>query len=466
LKYKILIIIGMVFLIAGCAPGGKLKDADDYYDQEKYVPAVLMYDDYIEKHSHSAEETIAELQRSECYYNLGVQSYTRKNLPLAERLLYLANSENGDELLDNVHLELAEKAYINGEIDLQLSHYDFIADYIKTSELVPAALLGRIKIYLERVQRVAAYRDYKRLWDEYPDSPEAESALTIIDPVIPWFLQNSRRNKDEGNYATAIAEFLVYEAYPSSYWTEIITEVSETYYFWGLQERCNGNLAKMMDYFERAEQYSIDIKPRVTENINELCGGFIAKGDSLCNIGKLDAGTSSYQRCFILVPAHIQATAGIEDALALKVTFAKADSIYQKAVLKENRKEYSLAKKLYKQSYELSGRKNAQNDMNRMENFIRAEKNPQDFALEIVRDFQNGIIPRNVNNKYHELENTYGDQVSTSEWKALFSFGEFKYEVRIDILSPGTSYYFAWRVHLIERSIEPLNKASEKMMGK
>ncbi|MCF7920297.1 MAG: hypothetical protein K9N06_10345 [Candidatus Cloacimonetes bacterium] len=463
LKYKLSLLL-VLLILAGCATGGKLKDADEYYKQKKYVPAVLMYDEYIARHSHSAEETIAELKRSESYYSLGVQAYTRKNLPLAERMLYLANSESADKLLDDVHLELADKAFAEGDIDLQLEHYNYIADNIKTSELVPVALLGRIRIFLQKLQRVAAYRDYKRLWDLYPQSAEADSARQVMDPEIPWFLQNSRRNKEAGNYATAIAEFLMYADYPSSYFEEIINEVSETYYLWGVQKMMAADYIKMMEYFGKAGDYTEEIRTRTSADIENLCRQFIAAGDSLITVGRLDEAIASYERCYIVKPGYAEAVAGIQAASELKIRFARADSIFQQAAIKEDRKDYAAAKKLYEEAYKLNNKADARKGGERMENYLRAEKNPQDFALEIIRDYKKGIISRNVNLKYRELVATFGDQVTTSDWKAMFSFGEFKYEVRIDILGPGTNYYFAWRVHLIERSIMPLNKASEQMM--
>ena len=58
----------------------------------------------------------------------------------------------------------------------------------------------------------------------------------------------------------------------------------------------------------------------------------------------------------------------------------------------------------------------------------------------------------------------YGDRVDSSGWKVYYSIGEYKYEVRFDLLSPEDNYYYAWRVNLKTREITSLNKISEDMM--
>ena len=56
------------------------------------------------------------------------------------------------------------------------------------------------------------------------------------------------------------------------------------------------------------------------------------------------------------------------------------------------------------------------------------------------------------------------DLVRISGWKVLYSFGQYKYEVRYDIISPDERLYYAWRVDLSNQAISALNKLSEKTM--
>jgi len=63
-----------------------------------------------------------------------------------------------------------------------------------------------------------------------------------------------------------------------------------------------------------------------------------------------------------------------------------------------------------------------------------------------------------------ELRYKYGASVTSSEWKVTFAIGQYKYEVRYDIVSPEETYYYAWTVDIRTRKVIPSNKASEKLM--
>ncbi len=459
--YKYLIII---LLIAGCAFNDKLKDARKYLHDKNFVPAIMLYDKYIDRYHYSAEETIAELERSDCYYQLGLQAYTKKNWVLADRLFYLSNSDKADDLADNVHLELAIKAEAEGDIDNQLKHYNYVINYIPDSELVPLMLRKRIDIYLARKQNVSAYTDYKKLWEMYPETDEADTSIEVIDPLIPWFLENPHRMRERENFAAAIAEFQLYANYPSSYQEMIYREIAVSYYQWAMSNRLKLDYPSMRDNFDLAVSFDPALLEDIEHIKSEVCDQFILAGDALMSDGEIEKAIQSYKQCFLVRADNPAADEKIELAKEQRRRFAQADSLFAQAQLQENRKEYQNAKNLYRESWKLSRKKVADQKSLEMANYLRAEKNPTEFALEIIRDYQQGIIKLNVDKKLAEIKNEFGDQVSNSDWKAVYSYGEFNFEVRIDIFSPAESYYFAWRINLIERSISPLNKASESMM--
>jgi len=54
--------------------------------------------------------------------------------------------------------------------------------------------------------------------------------------------------------------------------------------------------------------------------------------------------------------------------------------------------------------------------------------------------------------------------VRRSGWKVQYSTGEYKYEVRYDIITPEANYYFVWLADLKKGIISPLNKISEGLM--
>lgn len=464
LNFKILTWCTVLLLLAGCASNDKFKDARKYSSESNYVPAIMLYDKYIQKNHHSAEQTIAELERSNCYYELGVQAYSKKNWVLADRLLFLANSDKADELADNVHLELALRAAEADSIDKQLEHYDFVIDYIPDSELVPLMLRKRIDIYLLKNQSISAWIDYRKLWDEFPDSPEAVSATEVINPLIPWFLQHPRNIRSDGEFQAAIVEFQLYADYPTSYRDEIYQEIGLSYYQWAMSDLERKEYVLMREHFAMAVANDPALQEDTERIKTEVRNDFFSAGDNFLDSGEIEKAIASYQKSFLVIPEDVLAQEKINQAREQHRRFAQADSLFAQAEKQENRKEYQKAKDLYRESYKLSGKKIADTKINEMDNYIRAESNPRTFALEIIRDYKNGIIKRNVDNKLAEMVKASGDQVSSSDWKAVYSYGEFNFEVRIDIFGPDNSYYFAWRVNLIERTVSPLNKDSENMM--
>jgi len=325
-------------------------------------------------------------------------------------------------------------------------------------------LRSRIDLYLQKNQSVSAWLDYRKLWDEFADSPEAVSATDVINPLIPWFLENPRNIRNNGEYQVAIAEFQLYADYPTSYRDEIIREIGLSYYQWAMSDLKKKKYVSMREHFSLAVAHDHDLKED-SENIkSEVRDEFIVEGDEFLETGEIEQAIESYQKSFMVIPDDTLAKQKIVQGREQHRRFAQADSIFAQGEKQENRKEYKKAKVLYKESYKLSGKKSADNKSKQMDNYIRAESNPDSFALEIIRDYQKGIIKRNVDKKLAGMVKEFGDQVSSSDWKAVYSYGEFNFEVRVDIFSPSESYYLAWRVNLIERTISPLNKDSENMM--
>jgi hypothetical protein len=99
-----------------------------------------------------------------------------------------------------------------------------------------------------------------------------------------------------------------------------------------------------------------------------------------------------------------------------------------------------------------------------MGNLIQAEKDPKEFAMKIINSYKNGIIPLGVSIAESSVIAQYGDEVKNSGWKVYYAIGEYKYEVRFDILSPDENYYYSWRVNLKTREITSLNNISEDVL--
>ncbi|MCK4654588.1 MAG: hypothetical protein KAU01_09080, partial [Candidatus Cloacimonetes bacterium] len=95
---------------------------------------------------------------------------------------------------------------------------------------------------------------------------------------------------------------------------------------------------------------------------------------------------------------------------------------------------------------------------------LEAQKNPKVFARSIIQNYKKGIIPEKVRLMENNLIDKYGENVKSSGWKVSYAIGEYKYEVRFDILTPDENYYFAWRVNLKTQDVSPSNKVSEELL--
>ena len=66
-------LIATTFILAGCT--SKYSIAQSLQAREKYAAAIETYDNFIRISSNGAKSTEAELERSECYYQLGMKAF-------------------------------------------------------------------------------------------------------------------------------------------------------------------------------------------------------------------------------------------------------------------------------------------------------------------------------------------------------------------------------------------------------
>ena len=102
---KLLFSLLLIFVLFGCSRNKMFKLAHEYYLRDKYVIAIEYYDRFIQRTDNGALATVAELERSESYYQLGLKMYSRKQWEMAIRFFYLANSQKADEKMDNCYFE-------------------------------------------------------------------------------------------------------------------------------------------------------------------------------------------------------------------------------------------------------------------------------------------------------------------------------------------------------------------------
>ena len=85
------------------------KRANSLYKKQNYVGAINFYDEFLEKEMPGISSIYAQLERSDCYYQLGLKAYEKQNWHLAQKLFFLANSNTADELIDNCYYQMADE---------------------------------------------------------------------------------------------------------------------------------------------------------------------------------------------------------------------------------------------------------------------------------------------------------------------------------------------------------------------
>ena len=460
---KLLILI-LILLISGCFLNRKYYLAHSFYKKRNYPVAIENYDIFLKKSPQSALATKAEIERSDCYYKLGLQAFSKENWILTKRFLYLANSYQADELMDNCCFEMAKIAFENNDIDSTLIIYDYIITHLPTSELIPEILHKRININYNLENKNQIFDDYKLLWDNYPENEFSIKSQLIIDNLMPEYIDNSLTFKDTGKYEIALDLLFEMINYPTSFQDRINVEISEIYLLMANEAFKQKRFDETREYYRKTISYNPEKETFVQDQIINICDSFINAGNNLIKENKIDEAISIYEKAFIFIPDYPKANDAIANALDLKIKQQKSLELKNIALNYENEEDYTQALKYYKQSYSQYQIPEVKSKIFHMENLIEAEKDPKAFAKSIILNYKNGIIPQKVNALAADLILLLGDEVETSGWNALYSAGKYKYEVRFDILTSKENYYFIWRVNLEDRSFDALNKISEELL--
>ncbi|MGC9362550.1 MAG: hypothetical protein ACP5F3_06445, partial [Candidatus Syntrophosphaera sp.] len=126
---------------------------------------------------------------------------------------------------------------------------------------------------------------------------------------------------------------------------------------------------------------------------------------------------------------------------------------------------YREALTLYRQADDLDAKPEYREKAAQMQNLILAEEDPTGFARRIITQYKGGLINSRVQAKKEELLGEFNpNEIRDSGWKVMITPGQYRYEVRYDLVTPTVFYYYVWQVNLKDRSITPLNKLSESLM--
>jgi len=462
-KYSFLILTLLLFL-TGCS-GSRYNVAHSQYLRKRYVNAISNYDGFLIKEKNGAKKTLAELERSECYYQLGSEAYKKGDRPLAIRYLFLANTAKSDELLGECYLSLASNAYQQGKIDISMQYYSMITDNFRFSKLIPEVLFSKLKIFLNDYHdKENAWYVYTLLVDNFPNGSYTKQAEPFINQFLEGFITNILAEGDSVSYDLRLEQLFYLSQYPSAFNKQIEKEIAKQYLDLAEFQVSKAKYISAERTFRIVVKYDVSFEVHIRNRLIAICSLFIEKGNQLLADRDIEHAILHFEKTFDIIPDYPEAVAAIIRAEEKRVRIEKANAIVVQALAAEAQEDYTLALKLYQNANNVDPLPEYRTKAFEMESRIRIEKDPIGFAREIITSHLNGLIISRINNLENQMIAEFGAFVESSGWIIVKSIGDAKYEVRYDINSPTDSYYFVWLANLLDRTVQPLNNSSEELV--
>jgi len=455
----------MLIVLSGCEIN-RLRSAEDLYNKNLYAAAIEELDDLILSAENRAIATRAEIVRSNCYSALAEAAVERKNWTLAIRFFKLANSDAANLRLGEIYLNLAMEAEKTGSPVNAKAYLDAILREVPDSPLLPEVLYHRIGYFIEvKSDNEAAWNDYMRLFDNYPNSPYEILARNYVLRFIPEKLQYAEILNEQGYYADALKELFELSKYPVVDMEQVNKQISAVY------EKQAEELLSEQDYIEAdrlfriAMQYYPQKKASITNRLESITNLFIQKGNSLLEAGDFEGALAHYRKTFDIIPDYPPAMEAINRLFTIQENIRKAANLYSQAEKMEATGKLNEALQTYNAAYALDPKPEYKQRAGLIQNLIEANKNPSAFARKIITEYRGGLLTNRIQKQKQELLKRYKqNEIQDSGWKLMLSTGQYKYEARYDLLTPNETYLYVWQINLRDRSIIPLNKLSEALM--
>ncbi len=465
-NYKILFLfLSTIILLSGCM-SNRYDLGNSLYWKKKYAAAIENYDVFLSRTDNGALAIEAEEKRSDCYYQLGKKAMKINKIKLAVRFFFLANNSEADDLLDDCYFQLSQEALLEKKFTDVLSYYNRIIEKLPASELVPEIYYNRIKINMEENNDdVSAWNDYKLLCDKYSDSEYIEKSQFYINQFANKYLEKALSRENSRGYDKILEDLFVLAQYPTSISDRIYREIGKNYLLLAEEYVIDRKFLKAEYAFRAAIDYDLTLKEHVDLRLNEICDLFIEKGNELLKERNIDGAIQLYEKTFTIRPNYEKATMAILNAKTLESNIASAIKLVQKGDIERRKKNYKKALQYYKLARNADALKSTQRKIFLMRNNIEIEKDPIDFTKRITFAYKKGILTQKIEAIVNQLKSKYGEDVKDSGWKVFLSLGHNQYEIRYDISTPESSYFFVWQVDLLEKQITPLNNASEELMN-
>ncbi len=461
------IIFSFLLLIALTAcQGNRFNSAHKYYLNKSYPVAIEQFDSFIRTASNGALITKAQVERSDSYYQIGKRAWDRSNWDMAIELFLLANSDAADSMIINciekkVQIELEK----NNKTEV-LNLYSYVITHLYTSPQVPDYIYKKIETELSWYNRKdLALQDYFVLCDSFPGNPNIERATIQINTFMPEKIQEIISSLPQKGYDQIIEELNNLKRYPTAYQTKISEDIAQLFFKRAEESIVSKDYLEAEKYFRVAATYDKNQEGYIQKRLIEVCRLFLQRGSEYLSNRDIDNAILYYNKTFTIIPNYAEAKEAIRKAELKRINIVKARDLKDQGLVLERDKKYAEAYRIYMNAYELDDLEEYRNKAFVVKNLLEMEKDPKLFAMKIIREYRGGLIISKIASFSNELYKKYGKDLRDSGWKNGYMSSNYKMEIRYDLMTPYDSYLYVWQVSLKERTIVPLNKLSEKLMG-
>lgn len=443
------------------------KRVVDTFEKRDYQNAISQINEYINsEEGNPALKVKAQEIRSQCYYELGLEEMEKENYKQAADFLFLANSEQADNMLDDCYYHLTKAALQEDEYELAYVYLNFVIDNLWDSEYTDNMLYTKLKIeYEHQNQPQKSYETYRVLCRNFPQSEYLTSAEAIVSQYIPDFLVEARKKQEDGKFEEALNDLFYYLEYPGDYSSQIKELIGNTYFSFGefLQEQ--GKIREAEENFKAAVEFNPQLSEPVTEHLDEICSIYIRNGDRLLQERKIDEAITEYQATFSIIQDYQLAKEKIAQAQEIAQRIQRAEELTAQGDRLFKNEEYAQAMELYQEAYQLDPIPHIQEKINNAYQWFRITNDPEAYAIDIIKGYRNRLIPRRITAIEEEAMNKFPkEDIAVTPWQVLRAVSMHSYEVRYTIITPEKNYFFFWLVRLETGEIVPLNSATEELM--
>lgn len=465
LNRKLVVILLFGILLISCT-NVQYKKAANILREGKYTQAVIELDNYIETTNHPALKIKATQLRSEAYYQLGLKELEKQNYVEASEYFFLSNSVKADSLLDNCYFEIAQSALAKEDYLTVQEYLGFIIYHLKESEKMSEVLYNQILIQTNYSNNIhAAYETYQILQDRFPESDAFAKATNIVDAFMHQLITEAKSLWNNNLFADAVAQLLTYLDYPASFGKELRDMIGNVYYDWVVTLLYEQQFDNVQTYLLKAEEYNPELADKVDEKLVELASIYIVQGDVYLWDRDIDKAISTYKKTLGIIDNYNVAYQKIAEAEEIARKIAEAEKLIEQGDAQFKNEEYTAAYNSYTEAYELDRIPQYYEKINHAYRWIRIQNDPEEYAIEIIKQFDNGSIVNKIKEIEVKSKNNYSRQdVRITPWKVFRTVTSNSYEVRYTIVIPDRNYFFRWLVRLETGKVMPLNEITEEIL--